>query len=452
MILFEHKVKENLNLKKMAKGYSDINVGLQWGDEGKGKIVNRLAPDYALGVRPHGGPNAGHSLYINGEEVVLNTIPCTIFSIPSLSGCGMVINPSLLVDEVMKVTKYGACPKDNFFLGNGAHLILPSHIMLDKAEEASKGADKIGSTCQGIGPVYKDKAGRVGIRVGDIFYPDFKDRVMILVEKHKAHATKLFNYTINEEEELNIPLQKFFEAVDFIRENYKDNCVNTSEFVNRFLDEGKNILSEGAQATMLDLQFGTYPYVTSSRCLASAVPGELGIPAQSVRKVFGITKAYTTRVGNGPFPTKIEGELEEQLRQAGHEFGARTGRPRATGWLDLPALRYACMINGVTDLVIVKADILDSNLFEKILICTHYELNGKKTDILNFDMVRESSNIKPVYKEFAGWCNEGTTKGCTNNIDLPKNASAYFEFIQKELNVPVYMISVGPEKDEIIIM
>ncbi len=434
----------------MKKGHVDIVVGLQWGDEGKGKIVHGLAPNYALGVRPHGGPNAGHSLYIGGDEVVLNTIPCTIFSIPSLSACGMVVNPSLLVDEIAKVEKYGANTKKNFFLGKGAHLILPSHIMLDKAEEASKGKDAIGSTCQGIGPVYRDKAGRVGIRVGDMFYPDFSDKVHALVEKHIKHAEMLFGYKINYEEEINNPLHKFFEAVDFILENYKDNCVNTPAFVNEVLGEGKDVLSEGAQATMLDIQFGTYPFATSSRCLASAVPGELGIPAQSVRKVFGVTKAYTTRVGNGPFPTKLDKELDEKLRQAGHEFGARTGRARSTGWLDLPALRYACMINGVTDLVIVKADILDIPTFENIKVCTHYELNDEEKYILDFDMVRETDNIKPIYKTFDGWCNEGPTKGCTCHEDLPHNAFMYFEYIYKELGVMLYMISVGPGKDEVI--
>ncbi len=429
-------------------GYIDIVMGLQWGDEGKGKIVHFLAKDYDLGVRPHGGPNAGHSIIINGETVVLNSIPCTIFELPSLCGAGMVLNPVLLVEEIEKVKKYGGDIAKNLYLSNEATLILPIHILEDKAEEFKKGKDKIGSTLQGISPAYRDKYGREALRIEDMFSGDFAERLQKITDKHKVYIRDFLGYPLDEESEINIPNQKFLTAVEELKK-YESHCVACAPFVNMYLANNARILSEGAQATMLDVAFGTYPFVTSSRTIASAVPGELGVGAQYVRKVFGVMKAYTTRVGNGPFPTKISGGIEERLRELGHEYGARTKRPRDVGWLDLVLLRYAIDINGVTDLVITKGDILDE--FDPISVCTKYKLNDQIKENLDFNLARVGA-IEPIYENFAGWGSVGKLVMLKNYANAPENARKYFEFLQTSLGVPIYMISVGPGKEEIILL
>ncbi len=433
--------KENL-------GYVDVVMGASWGDEGKGKIVHFLSKDYDLGVRPHGGPNAGHSLEINSDVVVLNSIPCTIFSIPSLCGAGMVINPILFIQEIEKVTKYGADVHKNLYISNEIHLILPTHILIDKAEEAYKGKNKIGSTHQGIGPTYKDKAGRDGLRMGDIFSPDFEQRFKNLMNRHIDYVNSMLKFEFNMEEDVVKPAQEFLNATTELKK--LKNFVHCSTFVNSYLKKGGRILSEGAQAAMLDLDFGTYPFVTSSRCLASAVPGELAIPAQSIRKVYGVLKAYTTRVGSGPFPTKITGELEDELRALGHEYGARTKRPRDVGWLDFPQLNLAVMENGITDLVVTKLDIFDELKGDSVKICTQYMLGGEKKDILDFDLVQKGSEVEPMYVDFELWKNVKTNS--IRSFDaLPKEAKEYIDYIETILGVPVSIVSVGPGKDDLIV-
>ncbi len=437
---------KNKDFQKENVGSLDVLIGLFYGDEGKGKIVQYLADGYDLVCRFNGGPNAGHTIYINGESVVLNTISCGIFSGPSLCGDGMVVNPILMKEEIEKVIKYGADVKKNFYIGTGAHIILPTHLLLDKAEELSKGDGKIGSTQMGISPVYRDKIGRDGIRIGDIVDPNFKNIYDKQIAKHTKILKEMYNYDCTLE--LALLNEKFLDAIEFIKQ-YKNNFVNSSAFVNSFLKDGKKVLAEGAQATMLDISFGTYPFVTSSRTLASAAPAELGIGAQYVRNVYGVLKAYTTRVGSGPLATRVSNELEEYLQEVAHERGARTGRPRNVAWLDLPTLRYAIELNGATSLVLTKLDIFDL-MKEDLRICTHYMVNGVEKNTIDFNLVTESDNVVPVYKDFKNWQGQ-KSEGIRDYKDLPKGAIEYLEFIESQVGVPISIISVGVGKDDLIL-
>lgn len=437
---------KNKDLSKENVGSLDVLIGLFYGDEGKGKIVQYLADNYDLVCRFNGGPNAGHTIYINGESVVLNTISCGIFSGASLCGDGMVVNPILMKEEIEKVIKYGANVKKNFYIGTGAHIILPTHLLLDKAEEMAKGDGKIGSTQMGICPVYRDKIGRDGVRIGDILDNDFKNIYEKQVAKHTKILKELYNYDCTQE--LQAMNEQFFPAIEFLKQ-YKDNFVNSSAFVNLYLKQGKKILAEGAQATMLDISFGTYPFVTSSRTLASAAPAELGIGAQYVRNVYGVLKAYTTRVGGGPLATRVPQELEAYIQEIAHERGARTGRPRNVAWLDLPTLRYAIDLNGATSLVLTKLDIFDL-MKEDLKICTHYMVNGVQKDTIDFNLVSESDNIVPVYTDFKNWQGQ-KSEAIKSYNELPKEAQEYLEFIEAQVGVPISIISVGVGKDDLIL-
>ncbi len=422
----------------------DTIIGPQWGDEGKGKIVDFLASKYQLGVRYQGGNNAGHSIVVNGKTIVLHTVPSTIFTLPSLIGDGVVVNPVDLKKEIEQIIEFGGDPMKNLLIGNRAHLILPTHILLDKAKESEKGDSKIGSTQKGICPVYTDRSSRDGIFIGQAFTDSFRGNVDALVTLHKKQLS-LYPFQIDQAQ-LDADMETFFDAIEYLK---KFTFVSCPYYVNDRLKEGAQILAEGAQATMLDLSFGTYPYVTSSRTVATAIPSELGVPVSYLQNVIGVFKAYLTKVGAGPFPTKIEGPIAKSLQDAGHEFGSTTGRPRDTGWLDLPLLKYAIMINGITQLVITKLDILDV-LEEPIKVCTGYKINGKITDRIDFNLVTEIATIEPVYKEFKNWYGQ-KTEGIREYDALPQEAKDYLKFIEDEINVPIKIISVGPGKEDLIL-
>lgn len=427
-------------------GKIDVIIGPQWGDEGKGKIVDLFASKYDFGVRFQGGNNAGHSLVVGGKTIVLHTVPSTIFQLPSIIGDGVVVNPVGLVKEIKEIIEFGGDPVKNLLIGSRANLILPTHILLDKAEEESKGVSKIGSTQKGIKPVYVDKTGRNGIMIGEIFHKNFKQKVSELIALHKKQFP-VYNYSWNADKEKHLDEEMviFYEAIEYLK---KLKYISCPYFINEQLKQGRKFLVEGAQATMLDLSFGTYPYVTSSRTLTTAVPSELGVPAKSLGSVIGVFKAYLTKVGAGPFPTKIEGDIAKIIQDAGHEFGSTTGRPRDTGWLDLPLLKYAIMINGITELVITKLDILDF-ISSDILVCDRYNVNGVETDRVDFNLVSEIGNITPLYKRFPSWYGE-KTEGVETFEDLPDNAQDYLEYLEETLGVPITIISVGPGKNDII--
>ncbi|MCC6323699.1 adenylosuccinate synthase [Candidatus Nomurabacteria bacterium] len=437
---------KNKDIRGGSVGNLDVLIGLFYGDEGKGKIVQYLADSYDLVCRFNGGPNAGHTIYINSESVVLNTISCGIFSGPSLCADGMVVNPVLLKEEIEKVIKYGADVKNNLFIGTGVHIILPTHLLMDKAEEMAKGDNKIGSTQMGICPVYRDKAGREGVRVGDILQPNFKDIYDRQVAKHCKILMELYNYDATVE--LATMTEQFFSAIEYIKQ-YKNNFVNSSAFVNDYLQKGKKVLAEGAQATMLDISFGTYPFVTSSRTLASAASSELGIGAQYTKNVYGVLKAYTTRVGGGPLATRVGAELEAYLQEVAHERGARTGRPRNVAWLDLPTLRYAIALNGATSMVLTKLDIFDL-MKEDLKICTHYMVNGVEKNTIDFNLVTENDNVVPVYTDFKNWQGQ-KSEGIKKYEELPEQARVYLEFIETQVGIPLSIISVGAGKDDLIL-
>ncbi len=414
----------------------DVLLGLQWGDEGKGKIVDVLSPQYDLIARFQGGPNAGHTLEFDGKKFVLNTIPSGIFNenIMNLIGNGVVIDPIILKRELDNLKKAGHDPvaSGKLALARKAHLILPTHQLLDAANEQKMGAGKIGSTLKGIGPTYMDKTGRNGLRVGDTTLPNFKEKYTKLVEKHKEILSHYeFEYDLTEKE------ASFFEAIEFIK-NIPH--VDSEHFVNGYLKAGKKVLAEGAQGTLLDVDFGSYPFVTSSNTTTAGACTGLGIAPNKVGSVFGIFKAYCTRVGGGPFPTELDNEVGESLRQIGHEFGATTGRARRCGWIDLPALKYAIMLNGVTDLIMMKADVLDS--FDTIYACTHYEYNGETIDYMPYDII--SIQPKPVLKAIEGW-NKDLTK-ITSLDQIPSQLANYISFLEKELEVPIKFLSVGPDR------
>lgn len=416
----------------------DVILGLQWGDEGKGKIVDFFAKDYDLIARFQGGPNAGHTLYVGDKKVVLHQIPSGVFhkGVINLIGNGVVLDPVALKKECEIVASFGIDLKKNLFIAERAHLILPTHRALDKASELSKGNQKIGSTLKGISPAYMDKTGRNGLRVGDLLDKSFTTSYIKLRLKHQRLLDN-FNF----QEDISAWEEEFFDAVEFLKGL---NIVNGEYFINQHIKEGKRVLAEGAQGSMLDIDFGTFPYVTSSNTISSGVCNGLGVAPQLIRDVIGVTKAYCTRVGSGPFPTELENETGEELRKVGNEFGATTGRPRRCGWIDLVALQFACMINGVTKIVMTKADVLDA--FIELEVCTSYKFNGKESREIPFQMDRQRP--EPVYKKFKGW-NTDTSK-ITSFSALPDIMKTYVSFINKYLGVEVKFISNGPGRDQIV--
>jgi len=416
----------------------DAILGLQWGDEGKGKIVDFFAKDYDLIARFQGGPNAGHTLYVKDKKVVLHQIPSGVFheGVSNLIGNGVVLDAVTLKRECDTVSSFGVDLKENLFIAERTHLILPTHRALDKAAELSKGNEKIGSTLKGISPAYMDKTGRNGLRVGDLLDKTFTTSYIRLRLKHQK---LLDNYAFNED--ISAWEEEFFEALEFLKQL---NIVNGEYFINSKLREGKRVLAEGAQGSMLDIDFGTFPFVTSSSTITAGVCSGLGVAPQKIRDVIGVTKAYCTRVGGGPFPTELTDETGEKLRQSGNEFGATTGRPRRCGWIDLVALRFACMVNGVTKLVMTKADVLDS--FKELKVCTSYMLNGKESTEIPFQMTR--INIEPVYKQFDGW--NISTSAAKSPAELPEAVKQYVQFINKEIGVNIQYVSNGPGREQII--
>lgn len=419
----------------------DVLLGLQWGDEGKGKVVDVLAPQYEIVARFQGGPNAGHTLEFDGIKHVLHQIPSGIFrsQILNIIGNGVVLDPIVLKKEIDGLGKFNIDYRKNLVISKKATIIIPSHKLLDAAYEQSKGDKKIGSTLKGIGPTYQDKIGRSALRVGDILSPDFKDKYNTLVEKHKT-TLSFYNYPIDALAEME---GQFFEAIEFFKTL---NLIDSEYVVNDAFAANKKILAEGAQGSLLDVDFGSYPFVTSSSTMTAGACTGLGVAPSRIGEVFGIFKAYCTRVGSGPFPTELFDQTGEDMRKEGNEFGSTTGRPRRCGWLDLPALRYSIMINGVTQLFMMKADVL--NIFENIEVCTHYEIpNGEKIDRLSFEI--SELDVKPVYKTMKGW-------NCSlANIDsyekFPAELKAYVSYLEDELNVPIKLVSVGPDRNQTIL-
>jgi adenylosuccinate synthase len=416
----------------------DVLLGLQWGDEGKGKIVDVLTPQYDIIARFQGGPNAGHTLEFEGIKHVLHTIPSGIFrnDVMNIIGNGVVIDPVILQKEIKQLKKLNVDVQSKLLISKKAHLILPTHKLLDQASEIAKGKQKIGSTLKGIGPTYMDKTGRNGLRIGDISSVDFNKKYQKLKEKHfkiLKDSTLLKNLDSTESE--------FLKSIEYIK---KFKHIDSEHYLNKASKNGKKILAEGAQGTLLDIDFGTYPYVTSSNTITAGTCTGLGIAPNKIKKIVGIFKAYCTRVGSGPFPSELKDEIGKKIRQVGHEFGATTGRERRCGWIDLPALKYAIMINGVTELSMMKADVLDS--FEDIYVCTHYIQNEEKINFFPFDL---SDDTKPVFKKVKGW-NQDITKS-KKESDFPKELSAYINYLEKELEVPISIVSVGPNRSETII-
>jgi adenylosuccinate synthase len=418
----------------------DVILGLQWGDEGKGKIVDYFAPNYDIVARFQGGPNAGHTLYVNGEKIVLHQIPSGVFhpGKVNLIGNGVVLDAVTLKRECEAVARFGADVHKNLFISQRTHLILPGHRALDKASELQKGDGKIGSTLKGIGPAYMDKTGRNGLRVGDLLDKSFTSNYIKLRLKHQR---LLDNYNFNED--ISAWEDEFFEAIDFLRSL---NIVNGEYFINEQMASGKKVLAEGAQGSMLDIDFGTFPFVTSSNTITAGVCSGLGVAPQKIKEVIGVTKAYCTRVGGGPFPTELHDQTGEALRKAGNEFGATTGRPRRCGWIDLVALHFACMVNGVTQLVMTKADVLDT--FSPLQVCNAYKINGEETNQVPFQMTRVA--IEPVLRAFDGWNTD--TSDFTQPGQLPAEVTNYIDFINNYLGVPVAWLSNGPGRDQIIKM
>lgn len=414
----------------------DVVLGLQWGDEGKGKIVDVLAERYPAVARFQGGPNAGHSLHFDGHSFVVRSIPSGIFREGSTNiiGNGVVLDPVTFREECGNVAKMGINAKERILISKKAHLILPTHCLLDAANEAAAGKGKIGSTLKGIGPTYTDKISRHGLRVGDILAPDFKERFAKLKERHLRLISDLGYECDPDKGE-----KEWMDAIEFLKEFTLTDC---EYFVNNWLED-KPILAEGAQGSLLDIDYGSYPFVTSSSTTVGGVCTGLGVAPSKIGHVYGIFKAYCTRVGSGPFPTELFDETGEKLRKVGHEFGAVTGRPRRTGWLDLVALRYTVMVDGVTDLIMMKSDCLDT--FETIKVCTSYIVDGKETDQFPFDTACE---ITPVYTEFKGWNCDLT--GVRKEEELPEAFKAYISFMESYLKVPVKIISLGPDREATI--
>lgn len=416
----------------------DVILGLQWGDEGKGKIVDFFAPDYDVVARFQGGPNAGHTLYVEDKKVVLHQIPSGIFHQNTINiiGGGVVLDPVTLKRECDIVASFGIDVKKNLYISERTNIIIPTHRALDKASETSKGTEKIGSTLKGIGPAYMDKTGRNAMRVGDILDKSFITNYIKLRLKHQRLLDNFhFNEDISEWED------EFFDAIEFLRSL---NIVNGEYFLNNKISAGQKILAEGAQGSMLDIDFGTFPFVTSSNTISAGVCTGLGVAPQKIKEVIGVTKAYCTRVGSGPFPTELFDETGEQLRKLGNEFGATTGRPRRCGWLDLVALQYACMINGVTQVVMTKADVFDS--FDELKMCTSYLVNGEEKAEVPFQISK--IKIEPVYKSFKGWNTE--TMSAKEQSHLPVAMIEYVHFINQFIQAGVKHVSNGPGRKQIV--
>jgi adenylosuccinate synthase len=416
---------------------ADVLLGLQWGDEGKGKIVDVLTPKYDVIARFQGGPNAGHTLEFNNIKHVLHTIPSGVFHEKQLNiiGNGVVIDPVIFKKETESIFKLGVNLLAKLQISKKAHLILPSHRILDAASEAAKGITKIGSTLKGIGPTYMDKTGRNGLRVGDILQSDFKDKYKHLKQKH-IDLLRLYNFSYNIEEQE----AQWFEGIEEIR---RYNIVDTEYEINHLLSLGKKVLAEGAQGTMLDIDFGSYPFVTSSNTISAGACTGLGIAPTRIGEVFGVFKAYCTRVGSGPFPTELDDETGNLIREKGHEYGATTGRPRRCGWLDLVALKYSILINGVTQLFMTKADVLCE--FDIIKVCTGYKCKDHIVERLPYDLYDVTS---PEYIEMKGW-NQDVSQ-ITEESKIPENLSGYIRFIEKETGVPVTIVSLGPDRKQVI--
>ncbi|MEO6166609.1 MAG: adenylosuccinate synthase [Chitinophagales bacterium] len=415
----------------------DVLLGLQWGDEGKGKIVDFLAPNYDVVARFQGGPNAGHTLNIEGKRIVLRTIPSGVFCERpcNLIGNGVVIDPIEFLKEAKELEAIGIDLKKKLKISQKAHLIIPTHRLLDAASEAAKGQEKIGSTLKGIGPAYMDKTGRNGLRVGDLQSPDLKTLYEQLKKKHLDLLT-LYNYS-SDFKELE---EKWFEGVDYIRSL---DIVSGEYFINEKLRNGKLVLAEGAQGSMLDIDFGTYPFVTSSNTISAAACTGLGIPPTAIRDVMGIIKAYCTRVGGGPFPTELTDATGEELRKAGHEFGAVTGRPRRCGWLDLVAVNYTIMVNGVTKLIITKADVLD--IFDEVKVCNAYSVEGTEHTAIPFNIT--SAPIVPLYEALPGWKTDHSMK---TSADLPESLHSFMQYVKNKTGVDVSIISIGAGRDQLV--
>jgi len=416
----------------------DVILGLQWGDEGKGKIVDYFAPNYDIIARFQGGPNAGHTLYVGDKKIVLHQIPSGIFHQNTINiiGNGVVLDPVTLKRECETVASFGIDVKKNLFISQRTNLIVPTHRALDKASETSKGESKIGSTLKGIGPSYMDKTGRNALRVGDISDKSFITQYIKLRLKHQRLLDN-FHFT----EDITQWEEEFFEGVEFLRTL---NIVNGEYFINEQINNGKKVLAEGAQGTMLDIDFGTFPFVTSSNTISAGVCTGLGVAPQKINEVLGVTKAYCTRVGGGPFPTELNDETGEELRKIGNEFGATTGRPRRCGWIDLVALKYTCMLNGVTKVIMTKADVLDS--FKELNVCTEYLINGKPSDKVPFQLTHLT--VEPEYKTFSGWNCDSTTLKNGNN--LPVEMQRYISFINQYIGSPVTYVSNGPQREQIL--
>lgn len=414
----------------------DVVLGLQWGDEGKGKIVDVLAGQYPVVARFQGGPNAGHSLHFEGKGFVLRSIPSGIFrkDATNIVGNGVVLDPITFKGECENIAKTGVPVKDRIVIAKKAHLILPTHRLLDAANEAAMGKGKIGSTLKGIGPTYTDKISRNGLRVGDILAPDFKSRFEKLKNRHVRQLEQLGYECDPDAEEA-----AFMEAVEYLKEFRLIDC---EYYVNETL-KTKTMLAEGAQGSMLDVDYGSYPFVTSSSTICAGACTGLGVAPSQIGHVFGIFKAYCTRVGSGPFPTELFDETGERLRNLGNEFGAVTGRPRRCGWLDLVALKYTVMLNGVTDLIMMKSDCLDD--FDTIKVCTSYRVDGQETSQVPFDTYAE---IEPVYTEFKGW--KADLTGCRKEEELPSEFKDYIRFMEEYLGVPIKIISLGPDREATI--
>ena len=418
----------------------DLLLGLQWGDEGKGKIVDAITSNYDIIARFQGGPNAGHTIEFDGHKHVLHTIPSGIFNDNSINiiGNGVVIDPAIFLKEINGLNKFNLDLNKNLFISKRAHIILPTHKIIDASSEASKGKKKIGSTLKGIGPTYMDKTGRNGIRIGDIIDDSWQIKYNNLKEKH----LKLIS-NFNQKVELSLDQleAEFFEGIECIK-SFK--LIESENYLNNAIIEGKKILAEGAQGSLLDIDFGTYPYVTSSNTTSAGACSGLGVPPNKIKNIRGIFKAYTTRVGSGPFPTELFDSVGEKIRDVGHEYGATTGRDRRCGWLDLVALKYSIQINGVTELNIMKSDVLSS--IEKLLVCTSYTIDGEEINFFPYDI--DSKDVIPNYIEFKGWDKDITN--IKNENDLPLELIEYIDYIESFVQVPIKLISVGPDRKQTI--
>lgn len=419
----------------------DLLLGLQWGDEGKGKVVDAITSNYDIIARFQGGPNAGHTIEFDGHKHVLHTIPSGIFNENSLNviGNGVVIDPAVFLEEINGLKKFNIDLTKKLFISKRAHLILPTHKIIDATSEASKGKKKIGSTLKGIGPTYMDKTGRNGIRVGDIIDNDWEKKYFKLKKKH-------LNIISNFQDKVKISINElesdFFKGVECLK---AFDLIESENFLNQSIDDGKKVLAEGAQGSLLDIDFGTYPFVTSSNTTSAGACSGLGVPPNKIKNIRGIFKAYTTRVGSGPFPTELFDSIGKKIREIGNEYGATTGRDRRCGWLDLVALKYSIQINGVTELNIMKSDVL--SIFDKILVCTSYVINGEEINFFPYDI--NSKEITPIYQEFRGWNTDITE--IKNEDSLPNELIDYINFIESFVNVPVKLISVGPDRTQTII-